>query len=378
VYATVSSVFPEVETWELGGNDLVLVASRKPVRYDLPRLRDRVQKEPFRSALLHTWRTSGVEGLFSHYVARASFARALAHAAGPLVNTDDRSIVEFGFARVARDFQGGSVTDMRDVARARNEHRPRLLEKHVDWERSTDEWIGFRASEQNEIRMNAEMTEPQRVRAMALVSFLSGRLSDFVTNWRSQPREPGSSTELASFIAASAEMGDDTVLPLVDQLRALEPVEADALLARLRLRQGRIPEAIDAIVASLTRYRQDPWPWPFLMTQALETTKQLGQHHPPSIPMLRDLLGQPFACHMLDDDRIDALLYFARILPLGDDCAAVLEPLEPYFPWQLDLLTWRSQCYDRVKSPAAERAKAELDEYTSAQPLAVGDGLLAR
>src|SRR5262245_7383740 len=146
VYATVESVFPEVETWELGGNDLALVASRKPVRYDLLRLKERVKQEPYRSALLHTWRTSGIEGFFSHYVARASFARALAHAAGPILNTDDRSIVEFGFARVARDFQGGSVTDVRDLARMRGEHRPRLLEKHVDWEKSTDEWIAYRAS----------------------------------------------------------------------------------------------------------------------------------------------------------------------------------------------------------------------------------------
>src|SRR5262249_22337128 len=102
MYATLESVFPEVEPWELGSNALVLVASRKPVRYDLPRLRERVQKEPYRSALLHTWRTSGLEGLFSHYVARASFARALAHAASPILNTDDRSVIEFAFARTAR------------------------------------------------------------------------------------------------------------------------------------------------------------------------------------------------------------------------------------------------------------------------------------
>jgi spermidine synthase len=378
VYATVGSVFPEVETWELGGNDLVLVASRKPVRYDLPRLRDRVEKEPFRSALLHTWRTSGIEGLFSHYVARASFARALAHAAGPLLNTDDRSIVEFGFARVARDFQGGSVTDIRDVARARGEHRPRLLETRIDWERSTDEWIAFRASEQNEIRLNSEMTEAQRTRAVALASFLSGRLSDFVNNWRSQPREPRGSTELAAYIAANAEVANEEVLPLIEKLRELEPLEADALLARLRLRQGRLPEATHAIVAALEGYRRDPWPWPFLMNQTLETVKELGQRNPQSIPALRAALAEPFACYLMDEARNEVLLIIARNLPMDDDCAKVLQPFEPYFPWSLDLLTWRSECYDRIHHPEAARAKAEIEEFVSAQPVLIGDGMTGR
>src|SRR6185295_1005829 len=148
-----------------------LVASRRPIRYDLPRLRERVEREPYRSALLRTWRSGGVEGLFSHYVARGSFARAEASLAGPILNTDDRSIVEFAFARSARDFSGGSVTDMREVTRLRNEHLPRLLEKHVDWEKSTDAWIGFRAAEGAEIRLHPEMTEAQRVRALAFVHF---------------------------------------------------------------------------------------------------------------------------------------------------------------------------------------------------------------
>jgi hypothetical protein len=378
VYATLGSVFPEVETWELGGNDLVLVASRKPIRYDLPRLRDRVQKEPYRSALLHTWRTSGVEGLFSHYVARASFARAMAHAAGPQLNTDDRSVVEFGFARVARDFQGGSVTDVRDVARARGEHRPRLLEKHVDWERAMDEWIAFRASEQNEIRLSPEMNEQQRMRAVALVAFLSGRLSDVANNWKAQPREPRGPTELATFIAAYAEVGDESVAPLIDQLRALEPVEADVLLARLRLRQDRLAEATQAIIAAFTRYRTDPWAWPFLMSQTLETTKELAQRHPPSLPALRAALSEPFACYLMDEARQEVLLLMARNQPMDDDCAKVLEPLEPYFPWTIDLLQWRAQCYQRVAHPEAARAQAEAEEFFRAQPLAIGDGMVGR
>jgi spermidine synthase len=376
MYATLESVFPEVETWELGANDLVLIASRKPVRYDLPRIRDRVQKEPFRAALLHTWRTGGIEGLFSHYIGRASFARALAHAAGPVLNSDDRNIVEFAFARTARDFQGGSVTDIRDVARARGEQRPRLLENRLDWERSTDEWIAFRASERNEIRLNADMTDAQRTRATALIQFLSGQPSEVLAQWRLQTKEPSGSTELAALASALAESGDEAAVAHIDRLRELEPVEADAVVGKLRLRQGRFEDAARALGASFDGYRRDPWPWPMLMNRALDTAKELAQRYPASIPALREALRVPFVCSMLDEARDETLLVLARLEPMNESCVDALRAFEPHFPWALDLLSWRTQCYDYVHHPEAERAKHELEEFMAAQPLAAGDGLV--
>src|SRR5262249_37930178 len=51
IYATLASVFPSVETWELGANDLLLVASSEPVRYDAALLRAKLEREPYRTAL---------------------------------------------------------------------------------------------------------------------------------------------------------------------------------------------------------------------------------------------------------------------------------------------------------------------------------------
>ncbi len=144
------------------------------------------------------------------------------------------------------------------------------------------------------------------------------------------------------------------------------------------MRQDRLPEATQAIVAALTRYREDPWPWPFLMNQTMETVKELAQRHPPSIPALREALSQPFACNLLDEARSEVLLLMARNQPLDDECVKALAPFEPYFPWAIDLLTWRQQCYERVNHPEAARAKAEVEEFTNAQPAALADGMLGR
>ena len=58
-----------------------------------------------------------------------------------------------------------------------------------------------------------------------------------------------------------AEAGSDTALPLIEQLRAYQPAEADTILATLRLRQSRLRRSgnragrgVRATTASI------PWP----------------------------------------------------------------------------------------------------------------------
>src|SRR5262249_20573772 len=103
IYATLASVFPEVETWELAVNDLLLVASGKPVSHRVDDLSARIAEEPFKSALAAAWRSIDLEGFLSHHVARSSLAKKVALAEQGRFNTDDRTLVEFGFARTAAD-----------------------------------------------------------------------------------------------------------------------------------------------------------------------------------------------------------------------------------------------------------------------------------
>src|SRR5437763_658058 len=69
------------------------------VVHDLDRVRARIATEPYRTALARTWGVDGVEGLYAGYVSAPPFARAVRQAEGSSLNTDDRSILEFGFAR---------------------------------------------------------------------------------------------------------------------------------------------------------------------------------------------------------------------------------------------------------------------------------------
>ena len=141
IYATLSSVFGHVETWQTQRGDLLLLSSAGPVSYDIPRLRARIAEEPYRSALAAVWRTADLEGLLAHYVAGPAVARDLAREQA--LNTDDRTLVEYAFARhlgLGRHF---NIETVEQLARAWGEDRPRVTGGAVDWEWVTDQRLAF-------------------------------------------------------------------------------------------------------------------------------------------------------------------------------------------------------------------------------------------
>ena len=120
VYATLGSVFGSVETFSGKNDDLLLVSSEKPIRYDADFLSKRLAEEPFASAMQDAWRVVGLEGFLSHYVARDSLARAIVRAEAGRVNRDDRNVVEFAFARSLGQgglFQGDELRVLAQAAR---------------------------------------------------------------------------------------------------------------------------------------------------------------------------------------------------------------------------------------------------------------------
>src|SRR5262249_36367883 len=119
LYATLGAAFPSVETWEtLLTQDLAFVARKATPVYDIGLLRARLQGEPYRSALPLVWGVDGVEGLFSGFVAGERFT-AEYPASGVPANTDDRTVLEFQFARsVGREGRFNVQHDLREVAAA--------------------------------------------------------------------------------------------------------------------------------------------------------------------------------------------------------------------------------------------------------------------
>jgi spermidine synthase len=367
IYATLGSVYPAIETWELGTNDLLLVASERPLTHDLTRLRARLAEEPFRSALARAWRTTRPEGFLAHFAAGPAFARALLSRPGQLIGTDDLNPIEFGFARTASNLSSFSSSQLRALARARHADQPALTGGEVSWNDVLDEWSAFQASEGMNPEARPELTPEQRARAHAEGALLAGDFGAVVHDWQSQSREPRGPTELATVAFALAARGDERLGPYLAALAPLEPIEADMIRARFLSERQRYEEATTALEQAFAAYRRDPWPWVVVTQSALVTAVEVAQRAPELGPRLHAALIPRFAVSLFDEARLEALTTIATRLKKVELCRPTLAQLEPHVPWRRNVLLWRAYCYEKLGDPRAELAESELSAFESEQ-----------
>ncbi len=375
IYATLARTFPNIETWELSINDLLLVATMEPIVYDVPRLRRTVREEPYETALSVAWGASDLEGFLAHYVARPSFARLIAEREEGRINTDDLTPIEFGFARTVGASTGVHGEPLRNLSRERHEERPEIPDGLVDWRRVDEQHLDFVTAEG--ARPEAFPGAPPEItrRAQALVLWANQDLKGLLDAWPVQ-KNPSAPLELLAPADALAEIGSDNALQYLDHLRAIRPSEADAVLARLRFRQGKMPEAVAALEASFTRYRSDPWPSSHVMGRALDFSLEVAATDRDAAARLLAALREPFAALVLEDRRNLTRVLMTRLFDLRTSCVEALAPMEPFVPWNDDFLFWRAVCYASQKDPRADKAAEDLIALRAQRPPAFRTGLV--
>ena len=366
IMATLAQVFPSVEIWRMAPSDLLLVATRTELAHDVARLRTRMQQEPFRSALLGAWSTTTLEGVLAHHVARPSLVRRVAELQGSAINTDDRTRVEFGFARSLTGTGNVHAGDIEALARARGEDQPSLVGGTIDPSLVADEEIGFAAS--LGLTPGAGHDDNQRIRYAAVAEWLANRYGNIPAMWRHQSGEPRTLVEQMVVGDGLAETGDAEAMRLVELLRPLWPGVAAGIEARSLLRQGQREEARRAFTTSLLAYRDDPWPPPSFMLRTMNLAVETARGNPAEMQHLFATLSVPFAVHMMDEARASALVALAKAMPTGPTCVRALSYFEPDVPWNADFLSYRAQCYESAAQGLAQHAQEDLRAFLAHNP----------
>ena len=375
-YATLGAVFPHVETWQVQSQDLLLVAANGPIEHDLERVARRVAAEPYRTALQAVWGVAGVEGLYAGYVANPEFARAVAEIERDWINTDDRPIIEFGFARHVGRIGGVDIGQLRQLAELRGQARPAAAGDEPDWSRVEE------AREARDVIFShtpdplADGLTEREARSRARLAYLNGDLAAAHAAWAAQPEEPSHRIDLALVAEGLAEAGDDRAPAAAARLAQLQPGEARAVLARWHQRQGRTAEAGDELLAALAAYETDPWPWPPVMRRALELAREIGEADGDHGRRLLDQLERPFVLRLLDENRRLTRINLARKIDFAGRCVGAFAELEPHVPWSESFLRGRHDCYEKNSHPLAGRARRELDEFRSRGEVEIWWGLL--
>ncbi len=367
VYSTLSAVFPQVETWQTSGVDLLLVAAKHPHPIDIDDLRRLAGSEPFASALRVAWKLSGAEGFLSHFVARDSFSARLADES--LVSTDDQNQIEYGFARTMSGIPlGFRLEEIRGPAKKTGEDRPEIVEKPPDWDLVDQDRVALLASGGPSMIGTVNPREVDRERLAIYEDYIKGMLRQACMDWKRRGYQPTNPFEEVLAAECLASTGDASAATFIAQHLANRAVEADTLRAFMLYRQGKIPETAATLVQAFTGYRKDPWPERAVMLRALQLATSIAESHPDMAPQLLMSLGQPFSVYALNSERESNLIEIARHLRDQSGCQEIVHQAEPDPFWSLGYLRWRRECYAATNDPLREAAERDLEKFVSNAP----------
>ncbi|HUP45387.1 MAG TPA: fused MFS/spermidine synthase, partial [Thermoanaerobaculia bacterium] len=365
VYSTITGVFDQVDTWRTTPSDLILIASREPFTVDIERIRRRLSESPYAAATHNTWRVETVEGVLSHFIANDKLARTLGD--GKTLNTDDRTVIEFGFARTLGGEDGFDVNQLMNAARALNADRPAPLSGNAAWDVvELNKWT------YPSLELPATGA-PDLVRARYDFTQLydDDDYDGAVEKWREAKWGPVNSREVSRLAEVLAEDGSEEAEVFLALLRELQPIEAKAIEARLRLVQGNHEEAARLVDEALREYRNDPWPRPAVMLKTMELADALAGSDRDFAVRLLDATSRPFAGGQLEEQRLRRRVSIAwgTELGCGPNTVAALQALEPHPPWTEDHLRFRRQCYARADlHDLFRRADADWRELQESKP----------
>ncbi|HEX8409805.1 MAG TPA: spermidine synthase [Thermoanaerobaculia bacterium] len=353
IYATISSVFTNVTTWTTTDGDIVLVASRDPIVFDADRVRQRLAQEPYRSAAHVAWRVESVEGILAHFIGSEQLAKSSAEGVTEL-NTDDRQIIEFSFARtLGRDID--LMNELAATAGRLGAGRPSAVKGNVDW-------VKVAENRDSMFWLRSQTAKNEFARKYA-----SNDYAGALASWRAAPWQPVNSYDNASLGHVLANAGDDAALTYIDPLRPWQPAEADVLTGLLLYRKGSIGGAAALFNKALLRYREDPWPLTRIMDVGITTISEAARD-PQAAEKSLEALSEPYVAYLLEQSRKRAFLVAAwEARKCSPATLAALREYEPNVPWRASVLQMRAVCYSAANLDLAAQARADLLKFSETE-----------
>jgi hypothetical protein len=365
-YATLFSEFGAVDTWETQPGDLLLIASRATLQLDANRLRERLREEPFRKALLAVWRIDELEGFLSQFVADSRLGQSLAALGAAWVSTDDLSFMEFAFARSVGRSGGFRLGDLKALSRRLKADRPGIIGQ-VDWKRVEELRLDWYLNFSSPGSLQADASPELRKKHELISHYFNARIDQALASLRAQGSVPKGPLAIAMASRLLAQAGDEAAVPYIEQLRAYQEAEAEALLGFLRVRQKRHEEAIPHLLKAFEAFRVDPWVSSTTQRMTFDAAHVVAKAvaDKERVKPLYDALGEPFAAHAQNDARLETRMALADVIDAKGLCVESLAWMEPHAKWTQQSLASRWRCYRLAGSPLEANARKDLEEFVN-------------
>jgi len=377
--ATLGIVFETVETWQINQADLLLLASNHPIQHDPTRLRERLQEEPYKTAMNRVWGVEGAEGFYAGFIASDDFTRAVLDQEKRWINTDDRPIIEFGFARNLGRQGLFQVRDLISLVDQRRENRPPGVdETDLDWSLVMDLRAARSIASSQVPILPSGIPDELKSRIVARRFYAAQDLPRTCVSWFSQPEEPQAPIDFLMIAECLAENGDEQALVYAKALEDMgRGIEAEATRSRWAIRSGQPDKGAQHLIAALEDYRSDPWPHPPAMKRLLQLAAELAGSQPQLGRALFAAMEEPFALDMEGEVRRAVLFDIARTSDFDTLCLSALEQYGEWVPWEERFLRERLRCLQQHDDPRSDQARRDLESFLAEAPFPLERGLTA-
>lgn len=360
VLATLAAEFAHVEIWQGRPNDLLVVCSNTPPSYTVEQLRERMASGATQEALRKVWRITDVEGFLAQFLANDGYVRSVAAPQALALNTDDRTILEYLFAKSVGNRYEISLEQLRQAAVAAGQHRPTSLAAGVDWDRVELRRIAYSTIVGRNLLDSNNYFEQQNQLVEALTAYLDLDYKLALQIWPQDLASLGY-VDLVALAQCHAELGRPAALDYAAQIEQFSAADADAVRAVYAWKSGQA-DALAQTERAIRHWQHEPWGVGVLWERVLVAISELTRNKPELARPIYELFQTPFAGDRFDEER---QLIRADLAILLDPAALVeiLESWEPHVPWEEGVLEARKVAYQLTDHPRKHEAAADLDTF---------------
>jgi spermidine synthase len=364
VLATLRSEFEHVEIWTTLLGDFVLVAGEQSPSISPSVLKARVESPVFRRAMNAGWGEEGLEAFFAHFVANGQFTSQVAALGEDRINTDDRLILEYIYARsihaASNPFQLRAV--LFDSGRIGTD-RPEYARDTLDWNLVKK----YRAT----MAVGRHYLWPPELSETFLDAKHAAAINDAVRqDWtalmaRWGEWQPVTHTEKRLLATAAAVNRHPSAGALIEALPAQARFIRTVLSAQLAVNEERGGEAVRLLVDAFQTAQKDPWTDAAVHADALKLAARVAVAHPEHAAQLHKVLESPFPLGLNEQLRLRCAIIVASQVP--EDGAAraarIHLSMEPWVFWDQDMLESRMWAYRKTGHPLEATARLELMDF---------------
>lgn len=382
VLYTIRSVFPAVQLWRTRAKDLVLVCGKSANAFacDETSIRSRLAEPTIATGLSLAWRADDLPGALSHYVCgKKTIDHLLAARVGPL-NTDDRNLLEYAFAKTVGKQTYFSVQKLQQLAIELEDDLPIQISQSAK-KQIAQRRLALELFLGGSISPASYGSPAEQAKAEAYSLYLDKEYDNAARQFLSLDIDPACSIDTLVFVHALAETGQPIPPRFLTVLSARHPAEVAAIQAisnwRVSTRQQQAPSTTSAtkLPPALTRgefeeqfssackqLREDPWPSLQLLEDFLAVASEFADLDVKASQLVFQELSHPWAMSRMEDRRALTRYIVSEQLAAKDTVAA-LAPLEPHVPWKHWFLEKRAAVYSDTNHPLAVQAQGDLERF---------------